>query len=624
MQPRYQNYTFLAHNSKAYDSFFIIRDLKREKLPVSLITQGFKLMLLKVVPYDIRFIDTLNFLPMKLSKLPKAFGFEGCKGYFPHFFNTWANQNYSGPMPPPDSYGYEYMMPSEKESFLQWYDENREKVFHFQTELKAYCQADVMILRKACNLFRDVVVTMMKRVRFIKTKSRKSKKNKKITVYLDPFQNITLASMCMSIYKHMFLLYGTIALVPPDLYNGKQKRYSTPSIQWLMYVSANESIFIQHALKGGEYRLGRYYLDGYALINGVPTAFEFNWCFYHGCPQCYKPHEFNRLQCTTFEHLHRRTMAKAQYIESCGFVLRTLWEHDWVFELSKDGELSTFIKSQQLPSPLEPRDTLFGGRTNAIQLYRVAGPDEKIHYYDFTSVYPFVNKVKLYPVGHPTIIYRNFKPLKEYFGIIKCQIHPPRKLYFQVLPYRVDGKLMFPLCRTCAESKQLSECLHSDEQKMLEGTWCTIKVQTALEKGYHLGKIMEVWHFPNTTTQLFSEYINLFLRDKQEASGYSDWCVDEPSKKKYIADYKAREGIKLRPAFIKVNPARRQLAKLCLNSLWGTFAQRTNLSNTSIVTDPDELFKYIFTPVYDISSCEFIDDETAVLCCKYAKEYPTT
>ncbi|KAJ1106859.1 hypothetical protein NDU88_004257 [Pleurodeles waltl] len=260
---------------------------------------------------------------------------------------------------------------------------------HNCKELKAYCQADVMILRKACNLFKDVVVEMTKRVSIIKIKSRK---RKEIVEYLDPFKNITLTSMCMSIYQHVFLKPETIALVPPDLYNGKQKRYSTPSIQWLMYFSEKENIFIQHALQGSEYRLGRYYLDGYALINGVPTAFEFNGCFYHRCPLCYKPHEFNRLQGTTFEHLHRRTLVKAQYIENSSFVLRTLWEHEWLDDLAKDAELSTFIKSRQLPSPLEPRDALFCGRTNAIQLYRVAGEGEKIHYYDLTSLYPYVKR----------------------------------------------------------------------------------------------------------------------------------------------------------------------------------------------------------------------------------------
>ncbi|XP_078499011.1 uncharacterized protein LOC144828487 [Lissotriton helveticus] len=633
IQAKFQGYTMLAHNSKAYDSFFILRDMIREKIQVELITQGSKLMLMTVCPLKIRFIDTLNFLPMKLSKLPKAFGFPGCKGYFPHFFNTWANQNYVGPMPPPDSYGVEYMMPDEKVSFLEWYSENREKEFHFQTELKAYCQADVMILRQACNLFRDVVVSMTKEVKALKpktlTKKVKASTSKTPEIqhaveYIDPFQNVTLASMCMSIYKHMFLRPETIALVPPDLYNGKQKRYSTPSIQWLMYVSEKEDIQIQHALQAGEFRLGPYYLDGYSVIKGVPTAFEFNGCFYHGCPKCYKPHEYNKMLGAKFEHLYRRTLTKAQYVENSGFAMRVLWEHEWLDMLKTDTALCSFLKTHDLPTPLEPRDALFGGRTNAIQLYKAVGEGEKIHYYDFTSLYPFVNKMKLYPVGHPTIIYRDFKPLDEYFGLIKCEIYPPKQLYFPVLPCRVDGKLMFPLCRTCAMLKEVDGCTHTEEQRMLTGTWCSIEVQAALEKGYRLGRVHEVWHFKSTTTQLFAPYINLFLRDKQEASGYPDWCTSQDAKQKYIDDYYAHEGIRLRSHLIEVNPARRQLAKLCLNSLWGKFAQRTNLSNTTLISDPDELFKYLFAPCYEVSSCEFIDDDTAALCWKYAQEYPTS
>ncbi|XP_078531047.1 uncharacterized protein LOC144817954 [Lissotriton helveticus] len=635
IQSKFKGYTMLAHNSKAYDSFFILQNMIREKVQVELITQGSKLMLLMAGQLQIRFIDTLNFLPMKLSKLPKAFGFPGCKGYFPHFFNTWANQNYVGPMPPPDSYGVDYMMPAEKESFLQWYSENHEKEFNFQTELKAYCKADVMILRQACNLFRDVVVSMTKKVRVLKHKTTQMTKNVRVlkpktpqmpksVEYIDPFQNITLASMCMSIYKHMFLRPESMALVPPDLYNGKQKRYSTPSIQWLMYVSEKEDIDIRHALQGGEYRLGPYYLDGYAEIKGVRTAFEYNGCFYHGCPQCYKPHEFNRLLGAKFGHLHRRTMIRAQYVEKCGFALRVLWEHEWLEMIATNTELRSFLQSRDLPQPLEPRDALFGGRTNAIQLYRAAGEGEKIHYYDFTSLYPFVNKMKVYPLGHPTIIYRDFKPLSEYFGLVKCEIYPPRQLYFPVLPYRVEGKLLFPLCRTCAEFKEVGGCSHTEEQRMLTGTWCTIEVQAALDKGYRLGRVHEVWHFKRTTTRLFSRYINLFLRDKQEASGYPEWCTSQAAKQKYIDDYHTHEGIRLRPHLIEVNPARRQLAKLCLNSLWGKFAQRTNMSNTTLITDPDELFKYLFAPCYEVSSCEFIDDETAAVCWKYTKEYPTT
>ena len=65
-----------------------------------------------------------------------------------------------------------------------------------------------MILRKACNLFRDVVVEMTKQEKVLKPNTAKMTKS---IEYIDPFQHITLASMCMSIYKHMFLQPESIA-----------------------------------------------------------------------------------------------------------------------------------------------------------------------------------------------------------------------------------------------------------------------------------------------------------------------------------------------------------------------------------------------------------------------------
>ncbi len=94
-------------------------------------------------------------------------------------------------------------------------------------------------------------------------------------------------------------------------------------------------------------------------------------------------------------------------------------------------------------------DRLFGGRTNAMKLYHKVEGDEKLRYYDFTSLYPAVNAKKQYPVGHPQIIYSYFDTLDSYFGFVKCTVLAPRDLYHPVLPYRCHGKLMFPLCCAC-------------------------------------------------------------------------------------------------------------------------------------------------------------------------------
>ena len=45
---------------------------------------------------DVKFIDSYNYLPFALAKMPSAFGMKELKkGYFPHFFNTEANHNYT-------------------------------------------------------------------------------------------------------------------------------------------------------------------------------------------------------------------------------------------------------------------------------------------------------------------------------------------------------------------------------------------------------------------------------------------------------------------------------------------------------------------------------------------------
>ena len=189
------------------------------------------------------------------------------------------------------------------------------------------------------------------------------------------------------------------------------------------------------------------------------------------------------------------------------------------------------------------------------------------------SLYPYVNKYSRYPEGHPNIITWNFGDIRDYFGIAKVKILAPRGLYHPVLPYRSNGKLKFPLCRTCADLELITPCRHTDEERAFIGSWCTPEIETALNKGYIILKIYEVYHWDESTQYnkstkqggLFAQYVNTFLKFKQEASGWPEWCDNDEKKTKYIADYFQNEGIQLDWEAIKKNPGLRALAKLCLN-----------------------------------------------------------
>ena len=64
---------------------------------------------------------------------------------------------------------------------------------------------------------------------------------------VDPFHHITIASVCMTIYRSNYMPKKTIAIIPESI---KTDNFSKMSIMWLNYVS--NGINIKHALNGSE------------------------------------------------------------------------------------------------------------------------------------------------------------------------------------------------------------------------------------------------------------------------------------------------------------------------------------------------------------------------------------
>ena len=93
--------------------------------------------------------------------------------------------------------------------------------------------------------------------------------------------------------------------------------------------------------------------------------------------------------------------------------------------------------------------------------------------------------------------------------------------------------------------------------------------------GYTLIKIHEVHHFPPEQRKrgLFKDYVNTWLKIKQESAGYPAWAVTPQDKTQYVSQYKEEEGIDLDPSLIQKNPGRKATAKLMLNSFWASSAK---------------------------------------------------
>ena len=426
-----------------------------------------------------------------------------------------------------------------------------------------------------------------------------------------------------------------ICLPPPHGY-ARRDNFSKQSLEWIMWYEKQHGVKIQHALslegemkvstsKGVGYSRVPYSLDGYYEDDeGNGHALEFNGCWFHGCPTCYPRDRSNlRVSGKNMDVRYAETLNKEEFLRrEKAMTVHSMWSCEWEMTKKRNPEIVKFVETIDMVDPIDLRDPYFGGRTNGIVLHKDISLPMKGLYKDFCSLYPDVLKYMTYPLGHPVRIVENFKDCVQdacsgpcfrgnachgkhiklpYFGLIKARVLPPRKLLFPVLPMRINKKLMFTLCKKCAESESDAPCACTSVQRSLTHTWTTVEMDIALNMGYEILKIYEVLHWAETSTLdrltgsggLFTQYINTFLRIKAEASGYPKDAKTENEKKKYVEDYAINEGVQLRSDCITKNPGLRSIAKLALNSFYGKFGQRTNMKKCCYITSCNDIYRLL-------------------------------
>ncbi|ESO90463.1 hypothetical protein LOTGIDRAFT_123212, partial [Lottia gigantea] len=191
-----------------------------------------------------------------------------------------------------------------------------------------------------------------------------------------------------------------------------------------------------------------------------------------------------------------------------------------------------------------------------------------------------------------------------------------------------NGKLTFPLCRTCVQDhmKQddvavYQECHHIEKERAWVGTFVTLELKKAVGMGYKILEIYEVWHWnqwsqydPATKTGgLFTDYINRYLKMKMESSGYPDICHTDEEKRHFIEEVYRKEGITLDPDQIIPNKGKRAFSKSILNTLWGKFGQRDNFSQTEYITDPSEYFQLMNDSTETVKDVQIVNDNMVMI-----------
>ena len=617
----------LFHNLKGFDGVFILNSLyKAARRVEDQLTVGSKV--LSFVSGALTFKDSLCFLPMPLANFPATFGLtELKKGFFPHLFNTPDHQEYVGPLPDLSYFDPDGMSPSKKADLEQWHAAQLVEMgrtgaqYHFQAELEAYCQSDVDILQGGCEAFTQEF-------------QRKAGFNPFVECY-------TIASACNRYWRQHHLPEQKIAVEPPQGWRGARINQSWAALQWLHTEQTKlpPGQIIRHVRNGGEQAVrttkGREFVDGLNPASVPPTVYEFLGCLWHGCNVCFthqRHRNYGAQADRSLAELFDATLAKNQRLRDAGFQVTYLWEHQWQHRVKTTPALQAQLAEMTSTPPLQPRDAFFGGRTGAVALYHQVDPGEKIFYIDVTSLYPWVNKTQKYPLGHPEIFYEpEDQDLSHYFGLALVSILPPRGLFHPVLPVREGGKLTFPLCGACVREEQAkplfersAHCPHSDLSRQLQGTWCTPELEEAVRRGYQLLPIHEVWHFRETQVGLFADYVNTWLKIKQESAGWPSWCQTDEQKQAYKRDYLSKEGIQLE--HVAKNPGRKQVAKLMLNSFWGKFGERTNKSKVEQILQPADLLNLVTDAATELQALRICNEDVLEVRYKQteANDMPST
>uniref|UniRef100_A0A7E4VQI1 DNA-directed DNA polymerase n=1 Tax=Panagrellus redivivus TaxID=6233 RepID=A0A7E4VQI1_PANRE len=607
----------LAHNGGKFDFHLILQQLLWQNIKPKVTMQGLKIFNLSIEYNSLQhvvFKDTLNFLREKLAALPKTFGFQDDaeKAFFPHLFNTAANLDVRlESLPPVEYYAPDLMKSTDRTKFFTWYEQHKSTPFCLKEDLISYCVLDVVVLRKACLIFRQASIGL--------TGS-------------DPFIVAgTLPKFALHTYRTNHLVNDALGHTPEKGYR-KNEIQSEMALRFMRCYAEMNDVQVRTAeWANGEYKVPgtNFKVDGviYDEDGKIAKALEYNGCYYHGCSDCYADHD-KLVDGKTALELRLRDEERLQIIRN-QMPVEVIWQCQFEAEMAHKPEIKEIYDSCNISPRMElRRDVLRGGRTEAFTYYYVPKSGETIKGADFVSMYPAVMKDCSYPLGHPTVLTRetfetDASLALNYNGFALVKILPPLDLYPVFLHYRTfDKRLVFGLCAACADGYDV-ECTHADSERAWIGGYTTVELKKAVELGYQIMETFEVWDYARWSKKgdecgLFDTYVDTFVREKVQNSGWGALTTAE-EKRQCVEECERETGIRIDADAVVDNPGKRYCAKIMLNSLWGKLCQRNDLPQVIFTHNPDEFNAIMFDKRYEVTDFCHVSEKLDRICVRYKK-----
>ena len=203
--------------------------------------------------------------------------------------------------------------------------------------------------------------------------------------------------------------------------------------------------------------------------------------------KCYSSHDYNTVLNMSFGCLRAKINSVTHYLTQHGLEVVEMWECDYKRKnnINKSMISSALLKFDKY-LPLHPGQALYSGRMSPVWLKKHVSIMQRfimLILFHFILVFRDFS----FPIGHPSILVGNECDevnFDQFCGLVKCNILPPKNLYFPVLPCKFNGKLIFTLCRSCVfnteeRHKVNINCQHLDEEWTLTGVWCSPEIKKA-------------------------------------------------------------------------------------------------------------------------------------------------
>ena len=461
------NIYIIGQNCAKFDTHFVYNYCltHTELLRNPPLVRGNKILLLQV-SIKLKFLDSYLFLPLPLRKFAKTFNLPKTKAWFPHdwFSKVIFFQNYVKFLP--------FSAVNDCRMTMQDYESMKAEVcdandmFYVQRLLIRYCMQDTRVLR----LGFDYYLKLM---------------NSKFGVH--PLHgSITYSSLTFKIWNMKYMpenvyIHDTASVL---------SQVSMLQYEWLHLIKRQIDTKTYQLITGrdpsGEVNIWcgprRLKIDGCLIERATQklvTAYEFLGCYWHSHYIKGRPCKLNN---SGDVQTYLNTMQRLQTIKKF-HKLHYKWECVYREECKRDSRIKAIsdeFKEFNNFGFYQARRLMVGGRVEVFHRFEKVSKSkgECIKFYDVTSLYPWVQKTNLFPIGRLYNLIDDEAPSVDEFiqmmkdnpnsGAALIAIQAPEQLLHPVLGCKIKGKLYFTLCPKCAEF-DLFPCTHDEDEHMIVG-----------------------------------------------------------------------------------------------------------------------------------------------------------